>query len=285
MDLKEIISLFFKDNSLIKHQLDSFNDFIDVKINDIINGFNPIVMRYDYNPELDNYTYEISIQVNNFIMTKPTIYENDGVTKEMLPEEARLRNMTYSASIYCDIQITVIHRIGKSIEIKTKHIPNLSLGKMPIMIRSKYCNLQNNYNKIINNDITRECKYDYGGYFIINGSEKVVVCQERMVENECFVFKNNKISNNYSHIVEIRSVNDNIYSVPKPLSIKIINKSNNDNSKSLRVNISYIKVDIPLFIVFRALGIESDLDIFKHIVYDIDNKYNRNLINVLETSC
>ena len=285
MDLKEIISLFFKDNSLIKHQLDSFNDFIDVKINDIINGFNPIVMRYDYNPELDNYTYEISIHVNNFIMTKPTIYENDGVTKEMLPEEARLRNMTYSASIYCDIQITVIHRIGKSIEIKTKHIPNLSLGKMPIMIRSKYCNLQNNYNKIINNDITRECKYDYGGYFIINGSEKVVVCQERMVENECFVFKNNKISNNYSHIVEIRSVNDNIYSVPKPLSIKIIHKSNNDNSKSLRVNISYIKVDIPLFIVFRALGIESDLDIFKHIVYDIDNKYNRNLINVLETSC
>ena len=146
-----IIDSFFRDNEkfLVSHQLDSFNDFIDVKINDIINGFNPIVMRYDYNPELDNYTYEISIHVNNFIMTKPTIYENDGVTKEMLPEEARLRNMTYSASIYCDIQITVAHRIGKSIEIKTKHIPNLSLGKMPIMIRSKYCNLQNNYNILV----------------------------------------------------------------------------------------------------------------------------------------
>lgn len=285
IDLNEVIRSFFETNSLIKHQIDSYNDFIDVKIMDIINGFNPIVMRYDYNQEMDNYTYEISINISNFIINKPTIYENDGVTKEMLPEEARLRNMTYSSSIYCDVNITVINRNGSTIEVKTKNIPNLSLGKMPIMVRSKYCNLLTNYNKIIKNTMSRECEYDYGGYFIVNGSEKVVVCQERMVENECFVFKNNKISNNYSHSVEIRSVNDNVYSVPKPLSIKIVNKNANENSKSLRVSISYIKVDIPLFIVFRALGIESDREIFTHIIYDIDNKYNKNVINVLEASC
>ena len=74
---KVIIDAYFKRNGLIKHQIDSYNDFIDNKINDIINGFNPIVMRYDYNQEDDNYLYEIIINVTNFIMSKPDNFRNN----------------------------------------------------------------------------------------------------------------------------------------------------------------------------------------------------------------
>ena len=75
---------------------------------------------------------------------------------------------------------------------------NVNIGKIPIMVGSNYCILDNPYFQIN----SQECKYDYGGYFIINGNEKVIISHDRIAENKTYVFLDNKLSQ-YSHIAEI----------------------------------------------------------------------------------
>jgi DNA-directed RNA polymerase II subunit RPB2 len=116
----------------------------------------------------------------------------------MMPNEARLRNLTYSAPLYVDITKKVIKE-GEE-EKETAH-PKTFVGKIPIMLRSTYCLL----NGLTDRDLTElnECPLDPGGYFIINGSEKVLIAQEKMATNAVYVFcmKDSK----YAYKSEIRS--------------------------------------------------------------------------------
>ena len=132
--------------------------------------------------------------------------------------------------------------------------------------------------KIENN----ECKYDYGGYFIINGNEKVVISHDRIAENKTYVFTDNKLSQ-YSHVAEIRSVPDNIFGPPKLTSLKLSSKPT-QFGHYIKVTIHHIRTEIPLFVLFRALGIESDKDIVKHIVFSINDKNNTEIVNQLKGS-
>lgn len=254
-----------KGYQLVKHQLESFNDFILRKIEQIIDGFNPIEINHQYNPETEQFKYCISIQIENPTLMKPLIFEKDGSTKNMTPNDARLRNFTYSSAINVDLAITAkaLDDNGSYV-IETKRLNSVSLGKIPIMVKSNYCILKNK------NIESNECKYDYGGYFIINGNEKVVISQDRISENKTFVFLNNKVST-YSHIAEIRSVQENRLGVPKITSIKMSAKPN-QFGRYIRVNIHHIKTDIPLFILFKALGLSNDKEIIEYIVYNIDSE-------------
>jgi len=121
-----------------------------------------------------------------------------------------------------------------------------------------------------------ECPYDYGGYFIVNGNEKIVISQDRIAENKTYVFLNTKAST-FSYIAEIRSIQDNVFSVPKITTIKLSSKSN-QYGHYIKCNIHHIKHDIPLFVLFRALGIESDKEIIEYICL---GKHDTKLMNQL----
>lgn len=266
---KVIDNLYFENKGyqLVKHLVESYNDFISNKIENVIDGFNTIEIFHEYMNDNGKFRYIIEIDVSNPVITKPLIYENDGSTKIMLPIDARNRNFTYAAPLFVDIFInckTFNDEINDYI-VENKSIQNINIGKIPIMVNSQFCSL--NIDKSLSKD---ECKFDYGGYFIINGNEKVVICQDRITENKTFVFSNNKISS-YSHSAEIRSIQDNKFSVPKTTSLKLSAKPN-EYGRYIRVNIHHIKHDIPLFILFRALGIESDKEIMKYIVYGSDEE-------------
>ena len=128
------------------------------------------------------------------------------------------------------------------------------------MVRSRYCLLSSlNLNEITRQD---ECRYDVGGYFIVNGNEKVVISNDRMSENKIYVFVNTKISP-YSHIADIRSMADSRYGVPKTTSVKLSAKPN-QLGHFVRVMVQNVKVEVPLFVLFRALGVLSDADIVKY---------------------
>lgn len=271
-----------KGYQLVKHLIDSYNDFILTKLDNIIEGFNPIEVFYEYVSDYEKFKYVIEIDMKNPIISKPIIYENDGSTKIMTPMDARNRNFTYAAPLSIDMSITC-----KTLNIQTgdyliekKNMNNINIGKLPVMVNSQYCILK------IQENIKDECNYDYGGYFIINGNEKVVISQDRIAENKTFVFLNNKVSV-YSHNAEIRSIQDNKFSVPKTTSLKLSSKPN-QYGRYIRVNIHHIKYDIPLFVLFRALGIESDKDIVKYIVYDVSgndeeaNMLMENLVGSIE---
>ena len=265
---------------LVKHQIESYNDFALNKIDQIIKGFNTVEIPYKYNSKKDVYEYKLFIDINNPVLSKPIICEKDGSTRFMTPREARLRNFTYAGNLYVDVQVSASWYDEESSSMKeaNKVIKNVNLGKIPIMINSNYCCLRGT--SISHDD--KECIFDCGGYFIVNGNEKVVISQDRIAENKIYVFVDNKLSA-YSHVAEIRSVPENTFGSPKLTSLKLSCKGT-QFGRYIRMSIHHIRQDVPVFIVFRALGIESDKDIVCHIVHDIDSPEGKILANELKGS-
>ena len=269
---------------LVRHQIESYNYFINTQIAETIDMFNPVVIRSEhyYNKDVQKYSLEINISFENFTILRPQIHENNGATKLMFPNESRLRNFTYSSTSLIDIKIKYIVRYGDNLEHEKyiyNVIPKIHIGKIPIMLQSSVC-LLNNY-KYINSNITGECKYDPGGYFIINGSEKTVLGQERAAENKIQVFNISKNNTKWCFMAEIKSIPSFKCISPKQLTMYIGDK-NTDNAISL--SIPRVKKPIPLFIVFRAMGIISDKEICKKILLNIDDDSNKDILLKLKGS-
>ena len=207
----EIIQSYFRDrhlDRLVRHQLESYNNFVAHQIPKTIEMFNPvrIASDNDYDAASGKYALEIFVNFENFHMYRPQIHENNGATKLMFPQEARLRNFTYASSMNVDMNIQYVIRNGENLdncETIYKTLPNIHIGKLPIMLKSSVCVL--NQYKHMDTDATGECKFDAGGYFIINGSEKTVLGQERAAENRVYCFNISKNSTKYTWMAEIKS--------------------------------------------------------------------------------
>ena len=284
-----IIESYFKGQQLerfVRHQLESYNNFVGYQILKTIQMFNPlhIASEQDYDNVSKKYSLEIFITFENFNIYRPQIHENNGAIKLMFPQEARLRNFTYSASTTIDINIKYIVRNGENLEniqIFHKTIPRVHIGKLPIMLKSNICVL--NQYKHFDNDQTGECKFDAGGYFIINGSEKTVLGQERAAENRVYCFNVEKNDTKYLWKAEIRSVPDFKCISPKQISMFISSK-NNGFGYPIVLEIPRVKQPIPLFIVFRALGVITDKEICQKIILDIDKDKNTKFLEALKAS-
>ena len=271
---------------LIRHQIESYNNFINCQIPKTIEMFNPVTIasENDYNKDLKLYKLEIFITFENLNIHRPQIHENNGATKLMFPQEARLRNFTYSSTMRVDINIKYQIRSGEYLEnIHTiyKVLPKIHIGKIPIMLKSNICVL--NQYKHNTASLTGECHLDPGGYFIINGSEKTCLGQERAAENKVYCFNISKNNTKWTWLAEIKSVPDWKCISPKQISLMISSK-NNGFGNTLYLQIPRIKQPIPLFVIFRALGIISDKDICKKILLDVNNSENKTLLSLLQAS-
>ena len=208
--------------------------------------------------------------------------EVDGSTAPMFPNEARLRNLTYSAPLYIDMTKKVL--VGDdpehAIEVEHEVLSKVFLGKVPIMLRSTYCIL----NGMGEENLVHlgECPFDQGGYFIVNGSEKVIIAQERMATNTVAVFSKPAPSP-YSYVAEIRSSVERGSKYCSALYLKMLTKSldRGVSGQFIRATLPYIKQDIPVMVVFRALGLVADKDILEHIVYD---KEDEEMLEMLKPS-
>ena len=283
----ELIGAYFKGQHLerlVRHQLESYNNFVGYQIIKTVEMFNPvhIASDLDFDPIKKKHSLEIFVTFDNFSIYRPQIHENNGAIKLMFPQEARLRNFTYASALTVDMNIKYIVRTGKDLEnIQTFHkiLPKIHIGKMPIMIKSSICVLTQY--KHVENTHTGECKFDAGGYFIINGSEKTVLGQERAAENKVYCFNVSKNNTKYDWIAEMKSVPDFKCISPKQINLMVSSK-NNGFGKPIHVQIPRVKQPIPLFIVFRALGIISDKDICEKILLNIEN--NKTLLELLQAS-
>lgn len=284
-----IIETYFKGQHLqrlVRHQLESYNDFVQNQIEKTIYMFNPTTIRSvnDYDPELKKYGLEMIVTFENFQLHRPQIYENNGATKIMFPQEARLRNFTYSSAMTLDINFKITRRMGadmSDVQIEHKSLKHIHIGKLPIMLKSNVCVLKQYPH--VDDDISGECKYDPGGYFIINGSEKTVLAQERAAENKVYCFKSKKGNTKWSHTAEIKSVPDYKIISPKQINAMISNK-NTGFGHCIYVQLPRMKQPIPLFVLFRALGIESDMDICNYITLDTSHEANKKLLFNLKGS-
>ena len=259
---------------LVRHQIESYNDLTDIQIPKTIAMFNPVHVKseQDYNKTYDKYQLEMFITFTNFSIHRPQIHENNGATKLMFPQSARLRNFTYASTMTVDMSIKYIVRSGTKLESEQtfyKNLPGIHIGKLPIMLQSQICVLQQY--KHVPHTITGECNMDPGGYFIINGSEKTCLGQERAAENRVQCFNISKNNSKWSWSAEIKSIPDDKCISPKQITMYISSK-NNGFGNGISIQIPRIKVPIPIFIVFRALGVITDEEICNCIVLDITNK-------------
>jgi len=287
---------------IISHQLESVNHFMNVDIPEIITMVNPVIIRGS--PEIPlsgprsalasatgmstsaanalmghkdesvaqqlgpvNREYEVHLEFSNPQFKKPTIFENNGAILPMMPNDARLRNLTYAAPLFVDVNVTYIeidNTQGGRQTIKKRVFPNVHFGKIPVMVGSDYCLLGDQ--KHINPSRIGECGEDMGGYFIIQGGERVCISQERMSENRPFVFRNNRNSTKELEVVEVKSIGPDNDQVPKSNSVRIMYHPKNSQIHLLRATIPRMKAPIPIFILFKALGITSDKECIELIL-------------------
>jgi|APGre2960657444_1045066.scaffolds.fasta_scaffold00735_4 DNA-directed RNA polymerase beta subunit len=267
-------------NVLVHHQIESYNEFIDKKLYQIIHGFNPIQICHQYRPECKDFTYKIFIKVQNPSLSKPVFQTQDGTQLPMTPHLARMNNLTYASQLTVDVLITseTINEDGV-IEKKEAAVSKVNIGKVPIMVRSKACIL-NQLPGLGEGAGKHECRYDPGGYFIINGNEKVVVSQDRISENKTLVFAPN-VSSGDGLTAEIRSMPDGVFLPPKICSLHL-NPKPNHLGRVIRLSTTFLKSEIPLFVMFRALGIVSDEEILQHVVLDVNAPKNKRIIAELK---
>ncbi len=283
-----IIESYFKgrhSSCLVRHQLESYNDCVNRQLPQTIQMFNPVQIRSekDFIAELNQYALETEITFVNLKIHQPHIYENNGSTKIMLPTVAKLRNFTYASNMTIDINIKYTIRDTLNMDqprIINKTITKISIGKFPIMVNSSICVL--NQHSHINPSSIDECAFDHGGYFIIKGSEKTVLQQERAAQNIVYCY-DGKNTSKCSWYAEIKSMPDNKCISPKQIEIEVISR-NNGYGFPLKVVIPRIKESIDLFVVFRALGVLADREICQYILLNETTQDNEEMLAYLNAS-
>lgn len=274
----KVIDKMFKSNPnfLVAHHLNSYNDFINVGIRKIFMENNPILF---VEKEKENANecelYLGGVDGNKIYFGKPVIYDDENV-HFMYPNEARLRNMTYGITIHYDVDVNFVVKDTESGEImkQTMVIEKVLLGKFPIMTQSDVCIL-NQFDRLVKFEMG-ECKNDYGGYFIIDGKEKVIVCQEKFADNMLNI-KQNNIDDVHAVTCSIRSVSED---TSKPIRTTRIHVERQFGQ--IVVEIPNVRFQIPLFILMRALGITSDKEIIQYCLLNLE--HNEKYIDMFASS-
>lgn len=252
-----VISSYFEQKGLVRQQLDSFDMFVRRTMQEVVDENSTIVVK-SVGTGKTQFGQTIRLRFGQIYLSKsPVVTEPDGKTVEVFPQEARLRDLTYASPLFIDVKKTSISETGQVDEHLYNKVP---IGLMPIMLRSSYCVL----NGLSDRDLIElgECPYDQGGYFIINGTEKVLVAQERMATNIAYVFRKQNL-----FVSEIRSAPEKGGKVPSQVVVKLIKKPDSSDVV-IRAQIPLILQDIPIIVIFRALGFGSDKEILKHISAD-----------------
>lgn len=175
-DCWTVISSFFEEKGLVRQQLDSFNEFIENTMQEIVDENSKLVLETTSSTG-DMFPRRYEIEFGQVYLSKPTMTEADGTTQPMFPNEARLRNLTYAAPLYIDMRKRVVEmrpydmvssdglggeegvkKKQEEVELEVEELNKVFIGRIPIMLRSKFCVLHDLNDK----DLMElgECPYD-----------------------------------------------------------------------------------------------------------------------------
>lgn len=256
MDRRLLLSKYFKEHSIIESNILSFNNFVDKEIHRIVSELGEITPTI-IPPDMQ----EFRIKFDKLHIGKPQIIEADGSRRDVYPNEARLRKLTYSAPITLDVSA---HIDGVQRETFSTQI-----GKMPVMLRSKYCHLNGlKREELIKNGEDPE---DPGGYFILNGNERVLIMVEDLASNRTFIQENKVGPSKFT--AKLFSSRGS-YRIPHVL----------EQMKDGIIYLSFTRFKrIPAMVLIKALGLTKDQEIQKFI--SGDKEYDDifiNLYNIME---
>ncbi len=233
LDRRVLARAYFTHDRLVKHQIDSFNRFLDEGLQRVINEQKII--------ELD--IPDTYVRLGKVWVGKPIVKEADGSRRKLFPAEARLRNLTYAAPIYLEAQIV---DEGRELEEEV-----VEIGMLPIMLKSKACNL----NEV--DDVTKvgEDPLDPGGYFIINGSERALMTLEDLAPNKILLEKEER----YGEEVEVAKC----FSQRAGYRALVVVERTKGNV--LEVTFPQLPKPIQFVVLMKALGVETDQEIIEMV--------------------
>jgi DNA-directed RNA polymerase beta subunit len=257
--MRELVNAFFDERSPAQHHISSYNDFVDNWIQRVVDN---ISVGDDEVPDgiIQTDVEGYKIKMGKIRVGRPQRKEADGSTDYLTPMEARLRDMTYDAPIFMEF-IPVLEGI--------EHEPEeVNIGNLPIMVGSSRCNIvKENLEELQNASYTHEEYYeelqrlqedplDPGGYFIANGSERVLVSLEDLAPNKVMV----EFKKRYGRQVEVAKVFSQRNGYRALISVE------KKRDGSLMVDVPNASNQIPLIVFMRALGLQTDEELVKSIV-------------------
>ncbi len=228
-----LIEKYLEQHSLVESNIRSFNDFINNKVQQII---------IEINESLNN--EDMEIKFGKVKIGKPNIVEADGSTNAITPVTARLRNLTYSAPVFIELTVKFENQTESN---------EVEIGRIPVIVRSQICNTSG-----MNKDQLRENymdPLDPGGYFIINGNERVIVMSEDLASNNPFI-EEGRLGLTLRVFSERGS-----YRIPTTIT--------ETGEGILELSFSRLK-GIPILVLLKALGVVKEAEIAKHIGQDND---------------
>ena len=238
----KLVDAFFDKYDLVDHHIKSYNDFVNNRIQNIIDITDPI--------SLDDGKY--TLKTGKVRIEKPSNKEADGSRSEIDPTEARLRNLNYSADMYLEMALNE--------EGEDNPLEEVYIGELPVMLKSDICHL----NGLSDEELIEkhEDPQDLGGYFIVNGSERAVVTMEEIAPNKIILERIGPVEERHAKAV-VTSIKSGFRA-----RITLEYKKPRKNKAFLRISFPYLPGEIPLVVLLRALGLATDQEIVTAISKD-----------------
>lgn len=228
-DKWRLLPHFLRLRSLLRQHIDSFDHFVNVELKQIVQSPSACEIRSDHDPKF-------YLRYTDCWVGEPSVQEDSYALQTATPFQCRLRDCSYSAPLYVNVRYTR----GRQIVVKRK----VMIGRMPIMLRSAKCLLRGKTEAEL--QAMKECPYDPGGYFIIKGVEKVILIQEQLSKNRVILEDDGKGVVTASITSSTHERKSKAYLIVKHGRVFLKNNTLGD--------------DIPIAIVLKAMGIESDLE-------------------------
>lgn len=295
---EHILKTYFRTQAYpyTRHHIESYDQFLSQDLPAIVAARNPIQLLQSQIGSTGIYAYRAEIFIGGmngqqlYIGTPSVSLKDSEEIRLLYPNEARLRNLTYSATVEANIviRITYAKPVAGAQPLMTEvvmdpvadpanygYLARFPLFKIPVMLHSRYCILHGKPQTFLKE--AGECIYDYGGYFIVEGSEKVLVTHQEQAFNTLYVTpqeRDPKLSI-YATISCLNATTRQVKRVAFGLQRR---------EGTLQVSLPFVRKPVPIFLLFRAMGIQADEDIIRLILPNPDAAETKMLEPFLEDS-
>jgi DNA-directed RNA polymerase II subunit RPB2 len=272
---RKLLDTYFNtfDYPFVRHHIDSYDQFLSQDIPAIIRSNNPfLLMKQLLHKKEGIYKYKVEVFIGGVngtdidIGTPTLTLQKTQEIRVLFPNEARLRNLTYSSTVYATIYVRVTvasdSLTGEATVYEHTYPNKIPIFQIPILLHSRFCILHGKPASFLQE--AGECHRDQGGYFIVDGSEKILVTKQEQAFNTLYITpqKTDPKISTYANITCLSPVTRQV----KVVSFAWMRKTN-----TLQVNIPFVRLPVPIFVLFRAMGVQSDKDILRLIFPDLES--------------
>ena len=299
---RKILNSYFQtfDYPFVRHHIDSYDNFIAQDLPAIVKANNPFLLLKQLIPGsgpsgTPTYMYRVEVFIgglegNELEIGTPTLsLQKTREVRVLFPNEARLRNLTYSSTVYANILVRVTYTnpsasaeakegegdAPKGLEednVMTQEYKRMPLFQIPILLHSRYCILHGKPASFLRE--AGECPQDQGGYFVVEGSEKLLITRQEQAFNTMYIQaqpRDPKVAT-YGNLTCLS---------PITRQVKVVSFHWVRATDSLHVTLPYVRKPVPLFVLFRAMGLQSDKAILSLIYPDFNSSEAKQMMPLL----